>query len=148
MKPINILILFFLLHFGISDKVFLAENKTGVLEASKNKKALEENINSKKKLALNHKAFPIKSSFKKNETATNSDEIPVFMGGLKPLSENQKSPTFMPIEKGAPTSKALNGENFDSLNYTKANNIKIQLKNESQAEVPAGYYGESRITYY
>ena len=76
------------------------------------------------------------------------NDIPVFLGGIKPLSDNQKSPTFMPIEKGVPTNKALNGEEFENLNYTKANNIVIHLKNQSQPEISAGYYGESRVTYY
>ena len=91
---------------------------------------------------------------KTHQNTTESDQIeseekiPVFLGGLHPLSDNQKSPTFMPIEKNLPTSKAPNGQSFNELNYTKANKIKVKTKNESREEVPAGYYGESRITYY
>ena len=98
-----------------------------------------------------HKSNVLRATSKNddnNSTKNHADEIPVFLGGLKPLTDNQKSPTFMPIEKGVQTNKALNGVDFDNLNYTKVNNIKIQLRNESQVEVPAGYYGESRITYY
>lgn len=106
------------------------------------KNALKTNENTKKfSLARN--------LIRRNDDNSNStNEIPVFLGGLKPLSENQKSPTFMPVEKGVPTNKALNGEDFDNLNYTRANNLKIHLKNETQGEIAAGYYGESRLTYY
>ena len=145
MKSINLLALIFLLsHYSISNGSFLSKNQSTVLEQKKTV-TQEENI----KFKNNHRKInPSKLSFKKNDTSMSQEDIPVFLGGIKPLSENQKSPTFMPIEKGATTTKAPNGESFDSLNYTKVNNIKVHLKNESQAEVPAGYYGESRITYY
>lgn len=148
MKSIAVLTFLFLFSpYVISSVLYLSKNRSTVLEQTKTI-SQEENIKFKKDSTIHRKNTPPKISFKKNDTTSSQEDIPVFMGGTKPLSENQKSPTFMPIEKGAITSKAPNGESFENLNYSKVNNIKLHLKNESQAEVPAGYYGESRITYY
>lgn len=83
---------------------------------------------------------------KKDDSSSNST-LPVFLGGLTPLSENQKSPTFMPIDKDEPTSRAPNGQNFEDLNYTKVHKLKVKGKVDKEEELPTGYYGESRITY-
>ena len=148
MKFITLLTLLFLVSpYVISSVLYLSKNRSAALEQTKTI-SQEETIKLKKDSTIHRKNTPSKISFKKNDTASSQEDIPVFMGGVKPLSENQKSPTFMPIEKGAITSKAPNGESFENLNYSKRNNIKLHLKNESQTEVPAGYYGESRITYY
>ena len=145
MKSITLLTLLIIFSpYVISSVLYLSKNRLNALEQTKTI-SQEENIKFKKDSTIHRKNTPSKISLKKSES---QEDIPVFMGGVKPLSENQKSPTFMPVEKGAITSKAPNGESFENLNYSKVNNIKLHLKNESQAEVPAGYYGESRITYY
>lgn len=145
-KTINILIFLFVFQKLYCCHKILSTKKTNILTKNYFTKNEEKNIDFKKSTNIHHKTTISRYLSKKNET--NDQDIPVFLGGLKPLSDNQKSPTFMPIEKDIPTNKALNGEDFEQLNYTKANKLEIHLKNESQAEIPAGYYGSSRVTYY
>lgn len=150
MRLLKLTKLFFIcLFLRISSQISVSlekssENLISSLELNENNKDQTSSDNYHKKThSLRY------SATKMNDINNNkTDDIPVFLGGIKPLSDNQKSPTFMPIEKGVPTNKALNGEEFENLNYTKANNIVIHLKNQSQPEISAGYYGESRVTYY
>lgn len=76
----------------------------------------------------------IKNNNEKQTQQQNINELPIFLGGNVPLSENQKSKTFRPVGPFEDSTVNWKGKKYSKM-------YKVENRN-----ISPGFYGRSRLT--